>query len=83
MKLLISWFEKKNRGFSVPRWYQYSYTDFARAYDVYYPLPLNYIVRYWLGFYWYSLRAIYWVGLIDTGENECFSWGDFFRIKSH
>ena len=81
MKHLHSWFEKRN-AIPIPRHYRLAYVDFLRAYDVCYPIPINYIVRYWLNLYWGSLRAFYWVGVIDTKFGEEFRWDDFWRISN-
>ena len=84
MKLLVSWFERASRSkVSVPRWYGRSYSDHSRAYDIYYPIPLNYITRYSLRFYWRAVRALDWVGLFDTPEAVEMQWSDFWRIKTH
>ena len=81
MKYLQSWFDKKEH-IPVPRWYGRSYSDYARALDVYYPIPLNYLMRYCLSCSWGFLRVFWWVGLIDTPRNCIFIWGDFYRIKT-
>lgn len=78
----LSYYELDN-GSRPPRWYRFSYTDFMRAFDVFYPMPINRFVRYGRRIYWKVLRAFYWVGLIDVGIAECFHWGSFYRIKSH
>lgn len=81
MKITKDWFNRTE--VSIPKWYGFAYPELVRASDIYYPIPINYIVRYWLRCYWTLLRALYWVGLIDTGVGEMFSWSDFFRIKTH
>jgi len=70
---------KLSKGFRIG----YSYTKFMEDRDVYYPPPINYIVRYWRRCYWRFLKCFYWVGLIDVGMSERFWWGAFFRIKVH
>lgn len=67
----------------IPKWYEYSYTEFIMGWDIYYPLPINYIVRYWRKCYWKFLRFFYWVGLVDIAPQEAFHWGAFYRIKAH
>lgn len=83
MKLSVDGYTRYSGKDSIPKHYGYSYSDFCRDADIYYPLPINYIVRYWRGAYWAVLRSLYWIGLIDTRANEEFSWGDFFRIKTY
>lgn len=68
---------------AIPWGYGLAYWDYARAEGVFCPVPINWIVRYWRRAYWGFLGAFYWVGLIDVGVAEAFSWHDFFRIKSH
>ena len=82
MKFIISWLALE-KGHPVPKHYRHSYCDFFRAWEIYYPVPINYIVRYWRKYYWAFLKFFYWMGLIDKGANEEFRWGDFFKIKSH
>ena len=82
MKISISW-EDKIRGASPPKWYGFAYTDYARALDIYYPYLINWFVSYWRRAYWRFMKVFYWIGLIDIGKGEMFSWGDFFRIKTH
>ena len=82
MKAVISWLDGVE-GTPILKGYGYSYTDFLRAYDIYYPLPINYIVRYWRECCWGFIRFFYRVGLIDIGEAQLFRWADFYRIKTH
>ena len=79
MKYLYSWFDKRNSK-PAPRFYGKSYSEFDRALDVYYPIPLNYIIRYWLDFYWGFIKLCWWIGIVDTEEAREFGWGDFWRI---
>ena len=81
MKIEISWFESRREGITIPSRYGFSYTEFYRAYDIYYPIPINYIVRYWRDCRWKFLSACYWIGIIDVGINEMFTWDKFYRIK--
>lgn len=90
MKLIIAgnslpWFSTTtpDGGKTLPKNYGYSYSDFFRDYCIFYPIPINYIVRYWRRCYWGFLRFFYWLGLIDRGVAEEFRWADFFRIKVH
>lgn len=76
-------YRELNVGESAPWWYGFSHSDFVRAFDIFYPIPINLIVRYWLKAYWGFLGVVYWVGLIDVGEAEAFYWYSFYRIKSH
>lgn len=69
-------------GRRAPRWYGFAYCDYARAFEIFYPMPINWIVRYWLKLCWGFLKAFYWIGLIDVDEAECFYWDSFYRIKS-
>ena len=80
MKYVHSWFDKRNTTV-VPRYYGLAYSEFVRARDVYYPIPINYLVRYGLKAYWGFLRSMYWVGVIDTNIAECFRWSDFWRVR--
>lgn len=82
MKIILSWFERKNVGIKKPWWYRFSYTEYVRACDIYYPIPINYIIRYGLKCYWWVIFALDWVGLFDTPSCEVIRWSDFFRIKS-
>jgi len=81
MKFSLCWLDRVKK--LPPRGYGFAYDEFASAREVYYPLPINYIVRYWRNCYWGFLRFFYRIGLIDTNERECFRWADFFRIKVH
>ena len=69
-------------GKRAPRWYGFSHSDFKRGIEIFYPMPINWIVRYCLKAYWRFLMTIYWVGLIDVGMAMAFYWGAFYRIKS-
>lgn len=80
MKLIVSWHYATP---TISRRYGLAYSNFACAQDIYYPIPINYILRYSRKLYWRFLRIWYWIGLIDVGEAEAFSWRDFYRIKSH
>ncbi len=80
MKVFISWFDIYG---IPPKWYGRAYSRVDWAQEVYYSLPINYIVRYGRWFYWGFLRLFYRIGLIDTEEAEIFRWDDFFRIKTH
>ena len=82
MRIERSWLRRVG-GSPIPKGYGLAYAKYSRAVEVYYPIPVNYIVRYTRVFYWRFLRAFYWVGLIDVEANESFSWVDFFRIKTH
>ena len=80
MKISYRYFTKRG---SPPRGYRFSYSDYMRAFDIFYPIPFNLVVRYWRKLYWGFIRDAYRVGLVDT-KMECeFRWDDFFRIKSH
>ncbi len=46
---------EKMEGARLPRWYGYAYSLPDRAYEVWYPCPLNVIVR-WIGETWFKLR---------------------------
>lgn len=83
MKLTIDGHTLYSGRASIPRHYGYSYSEFCRDAEIYYPLPINYIVRYWRRAYWTFLSSFYWIGLIDTKVNEEFRWADFFRIKTY
>ena len=61
--------------------YRHSYTDYLRDKEIYHPLPINYIVRYWRKIRWRFLRSFRWLGLIDTPINQVFRWSDFYRIR--
>lgn len=74
------WYQKE-AGYAIQRGYGLAYSDFCCAFDVYYPIPLNLIVRYWRKFYWGFLRFFYHIGLIDTKLGNEFRWNDFFRIR--
>jgi len=66
-----------------PAWYmRVAYKEWASHCVAYYPVPLNFLVRILHYFKWRILHACYWIGLIDVGEGECFTWYSFFRIKS-
>lgn len=67
----------------IPRGYGLAYWDYARAEGIYYPLPINFAVRYGLDCWYRFLRLFYWIGLIDVGDGEIFLWREFYRIKSH
>jgi len=67
----------------IPKGYGFAYCEYDRAVEVYYPLPLNYIIRYARKVYWKFLRAFHWLGLIDVAAGEVFTWNDFYRIKTH
>ena len=82
MKISRSWFDKV-KGTPLPKWYRFAYSEYACALDIYYPLPFNCIARYSRKGYWGFLLCFYWVGLIDTGLGDKFSWSDFYRIKLH
>jgi len=82
MRIVMDRFARE-KGASIPRGYGYSYTLADRDAVVYYPIPINYIVRYWRRCYWRLMKNLYWVGLIDVGMGECFYWSSFWRIKSH
>lgn len=71
------------KGVSIPRWYGYCYPLLDRDADVYYLIPVNYIVRYWRRCRLRFLKCFYWVGLIDYVPGEWFTWNQFWRIKSH
>ena len=81
MKLIIDWFTRHSGKALIPRHYGYSYAAPCSARDIYYPLPINYIVRYWRKSYWGILRLFYWIGFIDTRADEEFRWNDFLRMK--
>lgn len=86
MKIVVDWFDRGGPHYekvSVPKWYGLAYSEADRASDIYYPIPLNYAVRHGLWCYWRFLSILYWIGLIDTGVGEMYSWADFYRIKSH
>ena len=72
MKISVSWFESREGVVFIPKGYGFAYKDFFRALDIYYPIPINYIVRYWPRCYWRFLRIFYWIGLIDVSPNEEF-----------
>ena len=84
MKIVRSWldgiYRERERTY-LSKWYGRSYSDYSRACDIYYPIPINYIVRYGLNVYWRFLRIFWWIGLIDTPEGCIFLWSDFYRIK--
>ena len=80
MKHIYDWFDRGN-AIAIPHHYGLAYSEFMRACDVYYPIPINLVVRYGLRLYWNFLRAFYWVGVIDTNIAECFRWDDFWRIS--
>lgn len=82
MKFERSWFERAT-GTVVPKGYRLAYNKYHLATAVYYPVPINYIVRYSRDFYWETLRAFYWIGLIDMQVYDRFRWVDFYRIKVH
>lgn len=81
MKVSICWLDRVETP--IPRGYGLAYTEYDVATEVFYPIPINYVVRYALKYYWRFLRFFYRVGLIDVGEAETFSWRDFYRIKAH
>lgn len=76
----ISWREL-GKGAQIPRWHGFSHSDFKCGVDVFYPVPINWLVRYSVRIYWRVLRAFDWVGLIDKADNEVFHWDSFYRIK--
>jgi len=79
MKIIVDW-HKRTRT-TIPKGYGFAYAEYIRDCGIYYPIPINYIIRYWRKCYWRFLTAFYWVGLIDTKASEEFRWTDFFRIK--
>ena len=83
MKITIDNYTRRMGYTPVPQWYGLAYAEAYMPIDIYYPIPINYIVRYCRGFLWRFLRLFYWIGLIDISMGERFSWDDFFRIKSH
>lgn len=83
MKIIVDWLVKEKYGEEKAWWYGFSYSEENRACDIYYPYPLNWIIRYSLKLYWRFLRAFYWIGLIDVKVGESFHWDTFFRIKTH
>ena len=83
MKILVCWYKKAHTQRAVvPKWYGFSHSEEIRACDVYYPIPLNYIVRIWMKVYWRPQYALWWVGLYDTPDGVELSLSDFWRIKS-
>lgn len=80
MKYIHSWFDKRNT-MPIPRFYRLAYEEFVCARGVYYPIPINCIVRYGLKLYFGFLRMFYWIGVIDTDISMCFRWDDFWRIR--
>lgn len=70
-------------GGYIPKYLGVAYDDWAYCATVYYPIPLNYIVRIVRPLFWKIMRMFYWVGIIDTSIGEAFSWDDFYRIKTH
>lgn len=77
----ISYAERKH--IPIPRGHGLAYRNYDIAVEVYYPIPINYIVRYCRDCLWQFLTVFHWVGLIDKCANEAFRWHDFFRIKLH
>ena len=82
MRFEHSWHGKPNNE-PLPKRYGIAYEDFSRAIDIYYPIPLNYVVKYYRLYCRLLIKALYWVGLIDIGIGEMFHWGAFYRIKLH
>jgi len=82
MRIITRWRYLKS-DLVKPSGYGFAYSNFECAEDVFYPIPLNYVIRYSRSLYWRFLRIFYWIGLIDVGVNEAFSWRDFYRIKLH
>ena len=82
MKIERSW-RDRHYNKELPKHYGVAYSDYYRAYDICYPIPLNYIIKYGRQIYFKVLEVFYWVGLIDIACNEEFHWDNFFRIKSH
>ena len=70
-------------GGYIPSYLGRAYEEVALYATVYYPIPLNYVVRVLRVMYWKIMRGFYWLGLIDVGLGERFTWGDFYRIKTH
>uniref|UniRef100_A0A6M3J2U2 Uncharacterized protein n=1 Tax=viral metagenome TaxID=1070528 RepID=A0A6M3J2U2_9ZZZZ len=85
---LVSWKLEVEGSVSNLLW-AYGYRkvgeEILRAVSIYAKYPWDYM-RYkvvtgldWLK--WRILRIFWWVGVIDTQENMCFVWDDFFRIR--
>ena len=71
------------QGLKPPQFYGYSYIRYESLIYVFYPYPLNWVIRY-TRMVWFSIvRMFDRVGLIDTARYEPLRWNDFFRIKSH
>ena len=84
MKIIQDWYKRAGRKRVVlPWWYRFAYADHCRACDIYYPIPINYIVRWWEKVYWWPQYALWWVGFYDTPDDVELSLSDFWRIKSH
>jgi len=67
----------------VPRFWGLSYWRYELCAGVFYPIPINYIVRWWEKVYWWPEYALWWVGLYDTPDGVELSLSDFWRIKTH
>ncbi len=83
MNLRVDLYRLKAQGVYIPWYYRFSYDEIDIVVRVYYPIPINYIVRYGRSLCNSFLRILYWIGLIDVGPGEVFLWTDFYRIKSH
>lgn len=82
---LISW-RYIDRGEPIPGYLGIAYKDYLRHAVIYYPTPLNYVIRFKRGFwnlvFWRGIfSALWWIGVIDTPPGYMFVWGDFWRIR--
>ncbi len=84
MKVIQDCYKRSGRERAViPWWYRFAYSDYCRACDVYYPILINYIVRYGTRLFWWAENVLWWVGLIDVPMYAISTWSDFWRIKTH
>lgn len=67
-----------------PAWYMgVAYKEWVSHDTVYYPIPLNLFIRLLRWLKWCMLDIFYWVGLVNVGAGERYTWDSFFRIKNH
>ena len=74
--------EWQKAGQKAPFWTGTAYSVHEYQAVVYYPIPLNFLVRWSRCASMLMLRAVYWIGLIDVGPGERVTWQEFWRIKS-
>jgi hypothetical protein len=81
MKLIVTYRQRNHGLLKIPWWYGVSYQLPQLAVYVYYPYPINWIIRYTKELFWYSINLLWWIGLIDVMVGEEFYWGAFYRLK--